>query len=93
MKSMKYSINVHLLLFITAQSNYSIKRYQFLKCILKVVTRHLNFLYVIKITRKSISHITLLCNRSITLLYKASLATRTDDNAHTYVCDNGRSSH
>jgi hypothetical protein len=83
MKSMKYSINVHLLLRITAQRNYSIKRYQYLECILKVVIRHLKFSYVIKITRKSILHITLLCNRSITLLYSASLATRTDDNTHT----------
>jgi hypothetical protein len=82
MKSVKYSINVRWLLFITTQHNYLIKSYQYLNCILKV-----------KITRKSTLHITLLCNRSITPLYSAFLATRTDDNAHAYACDNGRSSH
>jgi hypothetical protein len=82
MKSMKYSTNVHLLF--RTQRNYSIKRYQFLKCILKFVAHHLKFLYVIKITRKSILHIQLLCKRSITLLYEAFLAIITDDNAHTH---------
>jgi hypothetical protein len=86
MKSMKYSINVHLLLFNTNQHNYSVKSYQFLNCILKVVTRHLKMLYLIKITRKNILHIKLLCKRSVTPLYSAFLVTITDDNAHTYDC-------
>jgi hypothetical protein len=52
MKGMKYYINVYLVLFITILYNYSIKSYQFLNCILKVVTHRLKFVYRIKITRK-----------------------------------------
>jgi hypothetical protein len=83
MKSIKYSINVHLLLFIIKQDNYSVKSFQFLNCILKVVMHHLKILYPIKIIQKNVLHIKLFCKSSIAPLYNAFLATITDDNAHT----------